>query len=99
MHGTGVFALRPSLCQGVRGSSVLLGLQILLRRGAELGGAALAAKVDGDAVMVKASRLGAINLHPTYGIVHLRFLHGLIVGLFAQFDLCVSALSAQITDG
>jgi hypothetical protein len=50
--------------------------------------------------MVKARRrFRGIDHHPAYGIVHPSLLHGLIVGLFGQFDLCLSALSAPKTNG
>ena len=100
MHGAGVFPLRLGLGRRVRGSCVRLGLRVLLRRGAELGGAALAAEEDGGPLMINACRrLGGINLHPAYGIVLLSLLHGLIVGLVAQFDLYLSALSVPMTNG
>src|ERR1019366_6899665 len=71
MHQAGVFPLRLEPGWLLQRSCVRFSLQVLLRRGAELGGAALAAEVDGDALMFKACRrLRGIDLHPTYGIVH-----------------------------
>jgi hypothetical protein len=38
-----------------------------------------------------------INLHPTYGIVLFSIWHSAIVGLFAHFDLFLSALEGGLT--
>jgi hypothetical protein len=57
----------------------------------------LATEVESGALIINfRRRFRRIDLHSAYGIVRFNWLHGLIVDMFAQLDLYLSAQSLAI---